>query len=432
MSVNPITPTPEDLMMLSSYLDDELSVSERKELEQRLSVDEELRAELESLRETVDLVHSLPYLKAPRNFTLDPSIYGSTTKTNNVTFLSRKMVWRLGSVAGVAAAFMLVFAIFILGASNDASDNSGNSQEVSQANDVGNTENRDQTDTVQTTQVAIASSPNIDQDTTTDSGVEEATGINDNEVQSTKATASVFSQTQIPPADGDSGSEAGLDEASQDLDGFATQTLIASFDTTQTADGIFFSSTPERSEPTESPNEISDRQEGEGQSGEEVGRASEFPSSNTDVASTGGAAAVPTMEMTAPPTPSLTPSPLSTASPLPSIAMLPSATVVGYFDDDVSADASPPLPSNQSPEPGAESLGDLPESSTAMEAEDEADNNDTEIDGVFDDEGITTLEETNSDDAILPMAPADPTVILRQIIDAFIEWLLHLVSRFSR
>ena len=93
MSVNPITPTPEDLMMLSSYLDDELSVSERNELEQRLSIDEDLRAELESLRETVNLVHSLPYLKAPRNFTLDPNVYGSTTKTTNVIFLSRKTVW---------------------------------------------------------------------------------------------------------------------------------------------------------------------------------------------------------------------------------------------------------------------------------------------------------------------------------------------------
>lgn len=60
-----------DYDLLSAYIDDALTESERASLESRLQTEPELRAELAELRATVTLLNNLPVLKAPRNFTLD-------------------------------------------------------------------------------------------------------------------------------------------------------------------------------------------------------------------------------------------------------------------------------------------------------------------------------------------------------------------------
>ena len=66
--------TERDLDLLSAYLDGTLNNTERAALETRLQSDTELSRELASLRATVDLVKTLPTLRAPRDFTLTPQM----------------------------------------------------------------------------------------------------------------------------------------------------------------------------------------------------------------------------------------------------------------------------------------------------------------------------------------------------------------------
>ena len=68
--------TPRDWETLSAYLDDQLSAPERRELENRLGNNPELNQGLEELRQTRMILRSLPKLRAPRNFTLTPSMAG--------------------------------------------------------------------------------------------------------------------------------------------------------------------------------------------------------------------------------------------------------------------------------------------------------------------------------------------------------------------
>ncbi len=68
--------TPRDWETLSAYLDDQLSAPERHELENRLGKNPELSQGLEELRSTRMILRSLPKLRAPRNFTLTPSMAG--------------------------------------------------------------------------------------------------------------------------------------------------------------------------------------------------------------------------------------------------------------------------------------------------------------------------------------------------------------------
>ncbi len=65
-----------DLELLSSYLDGQLKPSESARLESRLSTDPDLRAVLDDLRSTRNLLRKLPMRKAPRNFTLTPKMVG--------------------------------------------------------------------------------------------------------------------------------------------------------------------------------------------------------------------------------------------------------------------------------------------------------------------------------------------------------------------
>lgn len=62
-----------DLELLSSYLDNQLTVAERMSLERRLRLEPELRAELEELRTTIGLVRDITPVTPPRAFTLDPA-----------------------------------------------------------------------------------------------------------------------------------------------------------------------------------------------------------------------------------------------------------------------------------------------------------------------------------------------------------------------
>ncbi|GEM_PF-2054440 len=59
-----------DYDLISGYLDDELTDSERSEVESRLPSDAEFAAELSAIRRTINLVKTLPELTAPRDFRL--------------------------------------------------------------------------------------------------------------------------------------------------------------------------------------------------------------------------------------------------------------------------------------------------------------------------------------------------------------------------
>ncbi len=127
MSVNRISP--EDLMALSAYLDGALDPPERSSLERRLATEPLLRAELNSLRDTVNLVKSLPRLKAPRNFTLTPAMLGQTSGGSSISHhpkiigLARFNRWQVASIATLAASILLVFIGLFAGFGDTTSPN---------------------------------------------------------------------------------------------------------------------------------------------------------------------------------------------------------------------------------------------------------------------------------------------------------------------
>lgn len=73
--------TEQDLIQLNAYLDGELSVAERADVEARLAEDERLQAEIESLRVTAALLGMAERVRVPRNFTLDPAVYGRSARS---------------------------------------------------------------------------------------------------------------------------------------------------------------------------------------------------------------------------------------------------------------------------------------------------------------------------------------------------------------
>lgn len=61
---------------LTAYLDGALAPKERQRFERRLAEDEALRLDLEQQRLIKQSLGQLPRLRSPRNFTLDPAVYG--------------------------------------------------------------------------------------------------------------------------------------------------------------------------------------------------------------------------------------------------------------------------------------------------------------------------------------------------------------------
>lgn len=112
--------TPADLELLSAYLDDELAPAERAALERRLAADARLRAELEALRGVAARVRALPVLAAPRDFRLDPAVYGRReagslrTPIRSVP-LRRFYGWASALSAAAAALILLVGVAGLLG-----------------------------------------------------------------------------------------------------------------------------------------------------------------------------------------------------------------------------------------------------------------------------------------------------------------------------
>ncbi|MBI3359793.1 MAG: hypothetical protein HY023_01630 [Chloroflexi bacterium] len=65
-----------ELELLSAYLDNQLSPADKTQLERRLAAEPELGEVLAGLRATLRALRSLPVVKVPRNFMLEPKVYG--------------------------------------------------------------------------------------------------------------------------------------------------------------------------------------------------------------------------------------------------------------------------------------------------------------------------------------------------------------------
>jgi hypothetical protein len=126
MTVSPKIPSDRDLELLSAYLDGELTDREKELLEQRLARENALRAELDDLRDTVALVGDLPRLKAPRNFTLDPAVYGRPLRHRLFTLKSAlQLSGALGAVASIA---LIILAVLLTQGGTEKSSLSGEHQ----------------------------------------------------------------------------------------------------------------------------------------------------------------------------------------------------------------------------------------------------------------------------------------------------------------
>lgn len=110
-----------DVMLLSAYLDDELTAEERIQFEKRLQSDSQLQAELDELRQTIAFIQQMPLLKAPRNYTLNPAEFQPRT---------RPMIYRLRPVLAVAAALVMVCGAVFFFMSLQSGDEASESQSV--------------------------------------------------------------------------------------------------------------------------------------------------------------------------------------------------------------------------------------------------------------------------------------------------------------
>jgi hypothetical protein len=99
-----------DYELLSAYLDGALSDSQRSALESRLQDDPVLRRELEAMRQTVALVNQLSPLKAPRDFTLDPSRIRAVPQR----LLVFPTTAAFSALSAAAAVLLLALAGFLL------------------------------------------------------------------------------------------------------------------------------------------------------------------------------------------------------------------------------------------------------------------------------------------------------------------------------
>lgn len=66
---------------LTAYVDGRLSAADQQRFEAQLADDEALRQEVELQRELKTAMSQMPTLRAPRNFTLDPAVYGAAEPT---------------------------------------------------------------------------------------------------------------------------------------------------------------------------------------------------------------------------------------------------------------------------------------------------------------------------------------------------------------
>ena len=96
-----------DAELLSDYLDNQITPEQRSRIDQHLSTCAACRAELNSLRQTVALLHALPRVPVPRAFTLSEAQVGARRR-------STSWIWGGARVMGAVAALVVVAALAVL------------------------------------------------------------------------------------------------------------------------------------------------------------------------------------------------------------------------------------------------------------------------------------------------------------------------------
>lgn len=96
-----------DLITLNAYIDNELNAEERTAFERYLAQNQHLKGELQSIQRTKYLLLQVERVKAPRNFTLDPAIYGKERKTWLSAFIPANVMQPLA--AGASLLLALIF-----------------------------------------------------------------------------------------------------------------------------------------------------------------------------------------------------------------------------------------------------------------------------------------------------------------------------------
>lgn len=117
MTTQPSQLNDRDLELLSSYIDGQLSVDERREIERRLRAETPLSLAYDDLRATVQALRDLEPVRPPRSFTLDPAVVAPPPQP-----AARWNLGRLLQVAGVFAAVLVaaIGTLSVLGGSMGA------------------------------------------------------------------------------------------------------------------------------------------------------------------------------------------------------------------------------------------------------------------------------------------------------------------------
>ncbi len=105
----PMQPTDQDHELLSAYLDGELPASVRAALEARLAAEPALRAVLDDLRATVQILRAAPAIKPPRSFALDPARYQRRTPW----WARAGMLQLTGAVGTLASVLLIAFGVLL-------------------------------------------------------------------------------------------------------------------------------------------------------------------------------------------------------------------------------------------------------------------------------------------------------------------------------
>ncbi len=92
---------------ISAYIDQQMSAAERQGFETLLGQDADLREQVEAQQEVKALLSKMPKLKAPRNFVLDPAVYGG--KAPAPSFFEQ--LYPKMRLATAAASFLFVIVL---------------------------------------------------------------------------------------------------------------------------------------------------------------------------------------------------------------------------------------------------------------------------------------------------------------------------------
>ncbi len=102
-----------DWNLLNAYLDDELPSRERSAFETRLGREPDLQSEMESIRTTVSLMKLAKRVPVPRNFTLDPAIYGQPARLTLWNRLSAASLPRTAMALGTLSAVLMCVGVVL-------------------------------------------------------------------------------------------------------------------------------------------------------------------------------------------------------------------------------------------------------------------------------------------------------------------------------